>query len=208
MSHATLWILDHAAGDQLAILWPHNLHVATDSFRIPGLAEGDLLPMGVLLESALGDDYIAIGGSFSRGLFPHDLPPGDRVFERPATDVMDGALARVGLSSFILDLRRAETDPAAWAWLAQPREWTAQDAGALLTPQIRSISCTSSTRFRDRSRRLWLLSGFSPSALLDRCLKGGNHQAWAAVSSGRRQRATSVKTPGDAISPRWLEKTS
>ena len=134
MSNTTLWILDHAAGDQPAILWAHNLHVATGPFQMPGLAEGDLFPMGVQLESALGDDYIAIGGSFSRGLYPHDLPPGERVFEEPSADVMDGALARVGRSPFILDLRKARADPAARAWLAQPREWTAQDADALLTP--------------------------------------------------------------------------
>lgn len=134
MSRTTLWILDHAAGDRPAILWAHNLHIATGSFRMPGLAEGDLVPMGVQLESALGDDYIAIGGSFSRGLYPHDLPPGERVFETPSADVMDGALARVGLSRFMVDLRQAETDPTARAWLAQPREWTAQDADAVLTP--------------------------------------------------------------------------
>jgi erythromycin esterase len=118
MSHTTLWILDHRADDHRAILWAHNLHVATGPFQMPGLAEGDLFPMGVQLEFALGDDYIAIGGSFSRGLFPHDLPPGERVFEEPSSDVMDGALARVKRSPFILDLRQAEKDPAARAWLA------------------------------------------------------------------------------------------
>lgn len=134
MSRTTLWILDRAAADHRAILWAHNLHVATSSFRMPGLAEGDLVPMGVQLGSALGDDYLAIGGTFSRGMYPNDLPPGERVFERPSADVMDGALARVGHPAFVLDLRRAETDPAAWTWLGQAREWVAQDSMSFLTP--------------------------------------------------------------------------
>ncbi len=134
MSRTTLWILDHVVEDHRAILWAHNLHVATGSFRMPGLAEGDLVPMGVQLGSALGDGYLTIGGTFSRGVFPPDLPPGERVFERPSAEVMDGALARVGRPAFVLDLRLAETEPAAKAWLGQEREWIAQDTRASLTP--------------------------------------------------------------------------
>jgi len=134
MSRTTLWILDHAVEEHRAVLWAHNLHVATGSFRMPGLAGGDLVPMGVHLDSVLGDDYVAVGGTFGRGMFPHDLPPGRRVFERPSAEVMDGALSRVGPPAFVLDLRQAETDSDVWTWLDQEKGWIAQDSQSFLNP--------------------------------------------------------------------------
>ena len=134
MARTTLWILDREIAGEKAIIWAHNLHVAKSTFRMPGLAEGALKPMGVQLSEELGDAYIAIGGTFGTGSYPPDLPPGERIFEAVSEDVMDGALAKVGVTYFLVDLRGVEQNSGAARWLQQDREWRAQDSQALLVP--------------------------------------------------------------------------
>ena len=134
MAQTTLWILNREIPGEKAILWAHNLHVAKGSFRMPGLFEGVLEPMGVELSAKLGDAYIALGGTFGTGSYPPDLPPGERLFEAVSEDVMDGALAAVGTPFFLVDLRAVEQNSAATRWLQQERQWKAQDSDALLVP--------------------------------------------------------------------------
>ena len=134
MAQTTMRILNRETPGEKAILWAHNLHVAKSSFRMPGLAEGALEPMAVQLYEELGDAYIAIGGTFGTGAYPPDLPPGERLFEAVSEDVMDGALAGVHESFFLVDLRAVEQNSAAARWLQQDREWIAQDSRAVLTP--------------------------------------------------------------------------
>ncbi len=134
MAWATLWILDQEIPNQKVILWAHNLHVAKSSFRMPGFVEDELTPMGVYLSKELGDAYVVIGGTFGTGSYPADLPPGERVFEPAAEDVMDGALARVGVPNFLVDLRKVEPISQSAKWLQQDREWFAQDANAVMVP--------------------------------------------------------------------------
>ncbi|RLE26592.1 MAG: hypothetical protein DRJ65_05195 [Acidobacteria bacterium] len=134
MAQMTLSILDKEIPGENAILWAHNLHVAKSSFRMPGLLEGVLNPMGVELSAELGDAYITIGGTFGTGSYPPDLPPGERLFESVSEAVMDGALAEVGAPFFLVNLREVEQNSAASRWLHQEREWKAQDSNALLVP--------------------------------------------------------------------------
>ena len=101
---------------------------------MPGLAEGALQPMGVQLSEELGEAYIAIGATFGTGSYRSDLPPGERLFEAPCEDVMDGAMAEVGVPIFLVDLRGVDQNSGAARWLQQDREWRAQDARAVLAP--------------------------------------------------------------------------
>ncbi len=134
MARTTMWILDREIPGGKAILWAHNLHVARSPFRVPGFVEGMLEPMGVELRQELGEDYIAVGGTFGTGSYSPDLPPGERRFEAVSRDIMDGALDRTGVRLFLIDLRGAEQDPAASRWLSREREWRAQDMRAVLVP--------------------------------------------------------------------------
>lgn len=134
MAQTALWILDREIAGKKAVIWAHNLHVAKSAFRMPGLAEGALKPMGVQLSEELGEAYIAIGGTFGTGSYRSDLPPGERLFEAVSKDVMDGALAEVGVPFFLVDLRGVEQNSGAARWLQQDREWRAQDSKALLVP--------------------------------------------------------------------------
>ncbi|MFQ6078779.1 MAG: erythromycin esterase family protein, partial [Thermodesulfobacteriota bacterium] len=134
MAQTTLWILDQEIPGEKAIIWTHNLHVAKSSFLMPGLAEGALEPMGVQLSEELGDAYIAIGGTFGTGSYPSDLPPGERVFEAVSEDIMDGALAKVGVPIFLVDLRGVQQNSGTARWLQQDREWIAQNSRAVLVP--------------------------------------------------------------------------
>ena len=165
MADALLWALDRSGSATRAILWAHNLHVAKAPFRMPGLAEGQLEPMGVLISEALGDDYVAIGAAFGEGRYPADLPPGERNFEQSGTEVLDGALTRTGPDHFLIDLRSAESGSPAATWLTREREWVAQEMVATTVPRdaldmiyfVRTISRARPTsgaleRFRSLDR--------------------------------------------------------
>ncbi len=134
MARTALWILGRRGDDGGMIVWAHNLHVARAPFRMPGLAEGTLEPMGMRLAEELGDAYVAIGGAFGGGSYGAHLPPGERTFTAGAEDVMDGALAAVGMPALLLDLREARAGSTAGRWLRHERAWKAQDASAFLVP--------------------------------------------------------------------------
>lgn len=134
MAQTVLWLLNQELAGSRAILWAHNLHVAKAGFRMPGLAEGTLTPMGVHLSESLGDAYIAIGGTFGAGSYGPDLPPGARMFEAMPEDVLDGALGQVGMTNFLVDLRDAAPHSSEAQWLQKDREMRAQDARAWLMP--------------------------------------------------------------------------
>ncbi len=166
MAQTLLRILENEMGGRRAILWAHNLHVAKSTFRMPGLAEGELEPMGVELARELGDSYVAIGGSFGSGSYPPDLPPGERSFEELDAITMDGALARVTTPNFLVDLRKAGPNTTATKWLEEERLWRAQDSNAVLVPRrafdlvyfVREISRSQPTplaleRFQELQRQ-------------------------------------------------------
>lgn len=134
MAETALWILNGEMAGERAIIWSHNLHVARSSFRMPGLAEGILKPMGIQLSKELGEAYLAIGGSFGKGSCGPNLPPGERTFTVPSEEVMDGALTKVGQTAFLIDLRKVEQNSGAARWLRQDRQWRAQDAEAWMVP--------------------------------------------------------------------------
>ncbi|MCP3919132.1 MAG: erythromycin esterase family protein [bacterium] len=132
MAAGTRQILEDRSPESRAILWAHNLHTSKAPFRMPQLGDDALVPMGVHLAEVLGSAYVAVAGSFGSGSYPPDLPPGAREFERLPPATMDGALARVGTPSFLLDLRTAPPGSELTTWLAAEREWRAQDAMARL----------------------------------------------------------------------------
>ena len=148
MARITRWILDREVPGKRAILWSNNLHVARSTFRMLELAQGTLRPMGMLLSEELGESYLAIGGTFGEGSYPSDFPPGERVFDTVSEEVMDGALSKVGVPCFLIDLRGVPKNSGAARWLQREREWRAQDSRAMLVPSaafdlvycVRSIS--------------------------------------------------------------------
>ena len=134
MARVTLWVLNQEMEGEKAILWAHNLHVAKSTFLMPDLAAGALEPMGIHLSEALGDAYLAVGGTFGTGSYGPDLPPGELLFEPVAVDVMDGALAKVPLANFLLDLRGDDRDGPVNRWLQRERPWRAQGPHAVMVP--------------------------------------------------------------------------
>ncbi len=134
MAKTILWILEHEIPGEKAIVWSHNLHVAKSTFRMPGLAEGALTPMGFHLSQSLGNTYISVGGTFGTGSYPSSLPPGERAFEAVPIEVVDGALSEAKMPLFFLDLREAQPGSHASTWLQQDRAWRAQDSQSWLMP--------------------------------------------------------------------------
>ncbi len=132
MAEVVLDLLEHELAGRRVVLWAHNLHVAKAPFRMPAMGPEEFVPLGHLLDAALGADYVAIGASFAEGRFDGVFPPGPRTFPLSPPDTMDGALAASCDGACLLDLRRV--DDAAREWLNQPRTWRAQDADATLVP--------------------------------------------------------------------------
>jgi erythromycin esterase len=105
------WLLGRHERGTKVFLDAHNAHVSA----VTGAGH---LDFGAGLRRAWGADYFAFGsGSFlalderpdmqSRGLLAFTVPPA-------ASDTFDGSLAMAGLSAFVIDLRSAQGEIAAW----------------------------------------------------------------------------------------------
>jgi erythromycin esterase len=102
------------------VLWAHNAHVCKrDTGRFPAL--------GSYLHKAFGKGYYALGFSFDHGSFraqlPRRQPPQQEIFTLgPApAGTIDWVLARVGIASYVVDLRNPPTEPRIAAWLKTPQ---------------------------------------------------------------------------------------
>ncbi len=133
MAEVVDWIVSRDGAATKAIIWTHNLHAAKARFRMPGLAEGYLAPLGTLLAETYGTQYLAVGASFGTGEFPGDVPPGPRSFATLSDASIDGALAQLGHASVLLDISGLDAASRAAAWLAPEREWRMQDSSAYLS---------------------------------------------------------------------------
>lgn len=115
MAENVRWALEREGQAGRLVIFAHNGHVMNSSveggiwsaFRQPPSA------MGKFLRSALGRDLVLIGGT--SGVVPA---------EKDSAEV-DGALSRVGVPRFMLDLRSA--DGAALGWLSERHTIRAND---------------------------------------------------------------------------------
>lgn len=112
MAETTIRLLDVLGPNARIVLFAHNGHLQKLATPI-GM-------QGKLLAERLGADYVVFGSAFDRGSFNAKGPQGSAVFSVGAAPPgsFDGALARVGLPFFALDLRSAEA--AARRWLHTP----------------------------------------------------------------------------------------
>lgn len=103
MAENISWILDQNPGAKI-VLWAHNGHVATGSYR-------GYVPMGSYLWEKYNTQMISVGFAFNqggfqaidgqgRGLTPFTVPPA------PA-DTLDQLYATAGLPIYAIDLRKA-----------------------------------------------------------------------------------------------------
>jgi erythromycin esterase len=134
MAAVVEWTINRRGNDARTIIWTHNLHAAKGSFQMPQMTDGDLYPMGVLLDQIYGEDYVVIGGTFGTGYFPPSMPPGERSFPRMGAETVDGAIGELGASSILVSFREIDTSSDVSKWLAAAREWRMQDTSAILSP--------------------------------------------------------------------------
>lgn len=107
MAENILWALKREGTAGRLVIFAHNGHVM-NSLVEGGIWSAFTRPpraMGTFLRSALGRDLVIVGGTTGAASAAKD-----------STD-LDGALSRVGLPRFILDLRSA--DDGALRWLSQ-----------------------------------------------------------------------------------------
>lgn len=126
------WLLERNPGERMMI-WAHNGHVAQRGGW-----------MGGYLDTAYGEDYLAVGLSFFEGAYRARSAQGGAVGRHVAQPALAGSvealLNRVGPERFMLDLRGVEASPAA-AWLAEERLFrsigaVARPAGAAFAPRV------------------------------------------------------------------------
>lgn len=126
------WLLQQYP-DEKMVIWAHNGHVA----------EADNWMGGHLAES-LGDEYFSVAFSFHEGEYRAVDSSGSGQWIHAAEPALvgsiDGVLNQVGPERFYLDLRGAESTPAA-AWLAQDRLF--RSIGALAVPSNASYSAVN-----------------------------------------------------------------
>jgi erythromycin esterase len=116
MADNVRWVLEREGPTGRVLVFAHNAHIKNASTEggIWSAFERPPTVMGQHLRSALGADLIIIGVSSARN--GTGLPAASQ-----ETGSLDAALARVGPSRFILDLRAARTDSAVTSWLAERR---------------------------------------------------------------------------------------
>lgn len=111
MADNVSWILDHTPRGAKIVLWAHNGHVS----RNPG-------SMGSYLAKKYGREMVVFGFAFHEGRYnavakEGGLKASDATPSAPGS--LEWACHATGLPRFIVDLRRAASDPLASAWLAQ-----------------------------------------------------------------------------------------
>lgn len=116
MAENVQWALATEAREGRLLVFAHNGHAWNYKWPGPRTSrfQEPVSMMGVHLRRMYGDGLYII--STSSVMTSGDLPR-----PKPIEDSIDDALARVGPAKMFLDLRTARQDPAAYAWLSQPR---------------------------------------------------------------------------------------
>lgn len=131
MADNVRWLLNDIGPGERIIVWAHNFHVGRDTFDldIPGRppTEG-MVSMAHYLGRDLGPDLVTIGFSFNRGGDPNTPLP------LAAEGTVDAALARVGQSAFLLDLRSAPKEGPVHTWLHRKQRMRGEGGVAALVP--------------------------------------------------------------------------
>jgi erythromycin esterase len=116
MAENVRWALENEGPNGRVIVFAANGHVMNwqqDGGTFAEVREKPFM-MGSYLRRAFGKDLLVIATSSATS--SGGLPPPE-----PIEDDIDGALAQVGLPRMILDLRTAQQDPGAFAWVSQQR---------------------------------------------------------------------------------------
>jgi erythromycin esterase len=116
------WALEREGSAGKLVIFAHNGHVMNSLMELgpESSVKQSTAAMGTFLRSALGRDLVIIGGT-SGG-----LPPA----ANDSAEV-DGALSKVGVPRFLLDLRSA--DGAALRWLSEPHTTRSNNRVQIIT---------------------------------------------------------------------------
>jgi len=124
MAEDVKWILEREGPESRIFVYAHNAHIINAAIK-GGVWDAFARPpnsTGQHLRSDPGNRVVIIGTSFAQPA--SSVQPGS----------LDAALAQVGLSGFLLDLRPAYSDPAVSAWLRFERPMQANIVTFLTIP--------------------------------------------------------------------------
>jgi len=117
MAENIKWILDQSPKAKI-VLWAHNGHVSTNSFR-------GYEPMGASLRQMFGEQMVVFGFAFHQGSFQAvESGKGLRDFTAPPAPAgsLDATLAASGIPILALDLRQLPKTGAVGQWWNEPRK--------------------------------------------------------------------------------------
>lgn len=122
MASNILWIKDTFSPDDKMIVWAHNVHICTDEFTMSGVA-GTINGMGYIMKQHLGDNMVSIGASFDHGYYAER----DRTFIAADSSSVDGAIAQMGFSLCLLNLKGDSENDLVNEWLNSSNIMRGQD---------------------------------------------------------------------------------
>ena len=122
MAQNTLWVIQNFSKDEKAIIWAHNVHITKSEFEMTG-ESGSIKGMGTILYQELKDNMISIGASFNKGEFQN----WNRSFPPAEENTLDGALAKLNMKYFLLDLKGKTDNEDVIHWLNTDKVIRGQD---------------------------------------------------------------------------------
>jgi erythromycin esterase-like protein len=130
-----LLILDHLARGERVVVWSDNPCASRTPYLVADVARDRFAGVGFHLARALGDRLVSAAASFDRGRRDGAPPPEEAAFPPADPQTLDGALARTGLRSFLVDLRAAPAGGPVAAWLGTEHRLRAQDVEMVCAPR-------------------------------------------------------------------------
>lgn len=137
MAENALWALEQEGAEGRILIFAHNGHVKNapteGGWWTP--LERPAFAMGQYLKEVLGGGIAVIG--VSSGANAKDLPAASA-----EPNSVDSALAKVGLSRFLLNLRSRPADPLVVDWLSERRPWRANFSSySVVSPGMAYDAC-------------------------------------------------------------------
>lgn len=129
MAQNTLWVIQNFSKDEKVIIWAHNAHIIKSEFEMTGESES-IKGMGYILNQELKNNMISIGASFNQGEFQN----WNRSFPPAEENTLDGALAKLNMKYFLLDLKGKTDNKDVISWLNTDKVIRAQEVEMTFIP--------------------------------------------------------------------------
>jgi erythromycin esterase len=124
MSVNVRWMRERDGQSGGVVVLAHNGHV---QMQTSSKAAANGACAGIFLKTIVGDDYRNVGFTFNKGSMWDGEPGNPKPLHEATADTIDGAMARVGLSLYFINLRQVSPESPARKWLDRQIKQRIQD---------------------------------------------------------------------------------